>query len=184
MTLVSLQSHVDFDEPDADEVMKYSVDPTIFLVFDIERINKLNLFFTQSTVLLDDSPWKMFELFDIVFDIFEYKRYYKYTEPVSESVLNQPLRDRLLARVYFRSENSTNKYTRRTYSLLEYFGDLGGIFEIVWLVIGLMCGKFLERKFNAKLSESLYKVQRYSVDQSEYYNTNDGIQRGELIKVE
>ena len=98
--------------------MKYSVDPSIFLVFETERVNKLNLFFTQSKVLLDDSPWKMFELFDVVFHIFEYVRYYKYTEPSYATLRIETLKDRLYAKVYLRSENSTNNYNRRTYSLL------------------------------------------------------------------
>ena len=163
--MVSIISHVDFDERDPDDVMKYSLDPSIFLTFDTQIKNNINLFFTKSKVLLDDSPWKMFDIFTKSFDIFEYVKYYSYTEPVYNRYNEQTLlKDRTYASIYLRSDNITRNYTRRTYSLLEFFGDLGGIFELVWLIFGLFMGKLVERKFNSKLAEKLYKVQKYSVD--------------------
>ena len=38
-----------------------------------------------------------------------------------------------------------------------------------------MIGNLIERKFNAKLVRDLYKVQTYSKDQSEYYDTDGQI---------
>ena len=74
------------------------------------------------------------------------------------------LKDREYASIYLRSENHTKNYTRRTYDLLSYLGDLGGIYSIIWSLCGLLIGFLIERRFNAALVGELYKVQNYSVD--------------------
>ena len=107
--------------------MKYSMDPSLLIVLDTKQLRKLNLFFTESSVLLDDSPLKMFELFEKEFSIFEYRRMYSYDVPDWQTKDGVSLKDREYASIYLRSENSTRVYTRRTYDLLGYLGDLGGI---------------------------------------------------------
>ena len=84
------------------------------------------------------------------------------------------MKDRSYATIYLRSDETTRNYTRRTYSLLEFFGDIGGIQEILFTILGFLIGFMLERKFDAKLVGDLYKVQEYSVDQSEFYPTQLG----------
>ena len=68
-----------------------------------------------------------------------------------------------------RSDEITKNYIRRTYSLLEFLGDIGGIHEILFVILGSLIRFMIERNFNAKLVSDLYKVQKYAVDQSEYY---------------
>ena len=40
------------------------------------------------------------------------------------------------------------------------------------MIVGYLVGFLIERKFNAELVGQLYKVQKYSIDQSEYYKTD------------
>lgn len=94
-------------------------------------------------------------------DIFEYVRSYAYhLKPKKDT----KVKDQVYAAFYFRQDETTRNYVRRTYDILDYLGDLGGIFELVWLVFSLSIGFLIARQFNAKLVSDLYKVQEYSVD--------------------
>ena len=99
----------------------------------------------------------MFEFFEKEWSIFEYIRHYSYTE-VPKWTEKDPLKEREYAAIYIRSENFSRNYTRRTYGLIEYLGDLGGIQEIIFAVCGYLVGFLIQRMFNAELVQDIYKV--------------------------
>ena len=43
------------------------------------------------------------------------------------------------------------EYRRVTYSLLEYFGDLGGLIDIIFIIGALFVNTIIERQFNAAI---------------------------------
>ena len=115
----------------------------------------------------------MGELFEQEHFIFEQTRSHSYHEVAEwQNRENIPLKDRTYAAFYLRSDEITKNYIRRTTSFLEFCGDLGGIQEILFVVFSSLIGYLIERKFDAKLVGDLYKVQTYSRDQSEYYETS------------
>ena len=130
----------------------------------------MNLFFTESRVVLDDNPLKFLDIYEQEYFIFEQTRSDSYHE-VAQDRENATLSDRTYAAIYLRADEITKNHIRRTYSLLEFLGDLGGIKEILFALFSYMIGFLIERKFNTKLVGDLYKVQSYSKDQSEYYET-------------
>ena len=148
------------------------MDMSLVSVIDTRVLRKNNLYLSKSTVILDDSPWKMFDLFQTTNEIFEFTKLYSYDVPDWQK--NVALKDREYASIYLRADNSDKHYKRKTYDLLAYIGDLGGIHQLIWLIGGLLVGFIIERKFNLSLVKELYKVQKYSVDQSEYYKTGAG----------
>ena len=105
----------------------YSHDSSVLMVIDTRQIKKTNILLTQSKVVLDDSPWKMFSVFEKEFNIFEQKRVISYDIPDWQKKEGVPLKNREYASIYLRSEDSTRVYTRRTYDLLGFLGDIGGL---------------------------------------------------------
>ena len=52
----------------------------------------------------------------------------------------KPLKDFEYATFYLRQDQTMRRYTRRTYDFLDWFGDLGGIQQLLWLIINAMIG--------------------------------------------
>lgn len=66
-----------------------------------------------------------------------------------------------------------NFYKREGYDLLTYLGDLGGLFDIVF-ILGSIITSFLTTKlFTATLISQLYRIQNYMKDETQYYKTNE-----------
>ena len=62
--------------------------------------------------------------FEIMIDFIEYIKEFSYHEHIHPAL---PLKDKVFAKFYLRQSHITRTYTRRTYDILDYFGDLGGI---------------------------------------------------------
>ena len=112
------------------------------LVLDSERSQRLNLFYTQSSLTLDDSPWKLFEMFKVTEPFFEYMRYYKYDEKADP---DEALSEKAYYKIYLRADTTSRHYRRETYSLLEYLGDLGGLIDIIFIMTAAFVTTIIER---------------------------------------
>lgn len=55
--------------------------------------------------------------------------------------------------------------------MLTYFGDLGGLLDFVLGFGWLISTVFVSRLFQAALVKKAYRVQRYMLDTTEYYET-------------
>ena len=82
LQLFALQSRIDFEMIEKNDVLRMQQENVNLLVLDPSRAQRLNLFYTKSSLTLDDSPWKLFEIFKETFYFFEYMRSYKYEEVV------------------------------------------------------------------------------------------------------
>ena len=69
-----LQNFVAFGEPEKDQVVMPNRVRQSTMVMDVLQIQKTNLFFTNSTLVLDDHPWKMGDFFLTENNFFEYVR--------------------------------------------------------------------------------------------------------------
>ena len=81
------------------------------------------------------------------------------------------MKDRQYVSVYLRADQMYNFYKREEYDLLSYFGDLGGLQGIVMGLGWLISAPLVNRLFKAALVEKNYRVQRYDIDDSQYYET-------------
>ena len=138
----ALQSRIDFEEIDQDAVLKKQQDNVNLLVLDSTRVQKLNLFYTQSSLTLDDSPWKLFEIFKTTVPFFEYVRYYKYEERADSA---EATSEKAFYKIYLRADTSSRHYRRETYSMLEYLGDLGGLIDIIFIMTAAFVTSIIER---------------------------------------
>ena len=128
--------------------MRKDQDNVNLLVLDSAREQKLNLFYTKSSLTLDDSPWKLFEIFKNTRPFFEYMRFYKYEEKKDPT---EPVSDKTFYKIYLRADATSRHYRRETYSLLEYLGDLGGLIDIIFIMTGAFVATIIERQFNAAI---------------------------------
>ena len=76
--------------------------------------------------------------------------------------VTQDLRDRgfeeELITIRFEKDYDFDSYERETFSILELFGTLGGLAEILTIVGGLFVGIFANRYFNYSIITSLYQI--------------------------
>ena len=81
------------------------------------------------------------------------------------------MKDREYFALYLRTGVEKRHYSQEKYSFLEYLGDLGGLFDVLFL-FGLGVTGFLSSKiFVAALINKVYKVQDYYKDFTQYYQT-------------
>jgi hypothetical protein len=64
--------------------------------------------------------------------------------------------------VYFRSNNESQKVEREGYSLFDLFGDLGGVIEILSLLIGVFVDRFASFNMISILAKTLFTSNRRS----------------------
>lgn len=129
---------------------------------------------SKSTLTLDDSPWKLGEWFQKKIPFFEFMRFYKYYLKHDQET---PYAERNYYSVYFRADNNSREYRRETYSLLEYFGDLGGLIDMLLILFTFFVNQLIERQFNAAILGKTFQVQDYNRDQSEFYSSSKKYQR-------
>ena len=55
--------------------------------------------------------------------------------------------------------------------MLEFLGDMGGLIQIVFLIVYLPVSFIVERNFKAAIISDAYKVQKYHADTTEYYES-------------
>ena len=81
--------------------------------------------------------------------------------------------EREYIRLYLRQEvNQSRFYQVEEYDLLTYFGDIGGIFSAAMFVGRAITFCFVSRLLQAEIVQAAYRVQRYFLDMSQYYETN------------
>ena len=106
------------------------------------------MFFTKSSIILDDSPWKLFGAFKTIAEIYEFVSYYKYYEKIDPAT---PTENKIYYRMYMRADTTANQYSRITYSLIEYIGILRGLYSIIYVAIAYSVNNIIQRQFNAAL---------------------------------
>ena len=75
-------------------------------------------------------------------------RHFKYFEKVTPET---PIAEKEYYKVYLRADSMSREYRRETYSLLEYLGDLGGLIDIIFILIAALVNTIIERQFNAAI---------------------------------
>ena len=81
--------------------------------------------------------------------------------------------DRKYLKIYFRQAAEARVYKREEYDLLTYFGDLGGLLDFVAMIGWALSTIFVTRLFAAALIKQAYGVQKYLLDTTPYYDTQN-----------
>ena len=62
--------------------------------------------------------------------------------------------------------------------MLEFMGDVGGLFEIIYLAVAGVITFIVHRDFKAAIISDTYQVQKYTRDQSEFYKSKKNQENG------
>ena len=92
---------------------------------------------------------------------------------------NTPPEDIEYIKIYLRADSNSKLYKREDYQLLEYLGDLGGLLDFVILLCWASSHVFVKRLFNAALIQQVYRLQKFLLDTTPYYNTKEYMQVSE-----
>ena len=76
--------------------------------------------------------------------------------------------------MYIQKSDMKRLYIRSTESLIIWLSDLGGLIQILTITIGFAIGPLIRRQIMAALASENYQIQRYTRDQSEYYQSKNG----------
>ena len=87
--------------------------------------------------------------------------------------------DSEFVKIYFRADSNSKLYKREDYQLLDYLGDLGGLLDFVILFCWALSHVFVKRLFHAALIQQVYRLQKYLLDPTPYYNTKERLQASE-----
>ena len=97
---------------------------------------------------------------------------------MSVSRVSQDLRNRgageELMTIRFQKDYDYDSYEREVFSLLDLFGNLGGLSEICTIIGGLFVGIFADRFFNYSIISSLYQIDpsRYNYEMKDPNHDN------------
>ena len=94
---------------------------------------------SKSNLRLKDNIFDIYDQVEKLVPLFEPKQRIDYFKPIYS---DSPLAGRTYIAIYFRAENSKNFYTREGYDLLTFLGDLGGLFDVIFLVGASMTSVF------------------------------------------
>ena len=84
-----------------------------------------------------------------------------------------PLADREYLSIYLRAGAKYRIYEKSVVTILEFFGDIGGVLEIVGVVGFLFTFVFVNRAMNSEMVKEVYQVQRYDKDYSNIEKKRD-----------
>ena len=77
--------------------------------------------------------------------------------------------------MYLRVGANQRMYARRSYTMLAYLGDLGGLLDIIWIIGAVLTAALTRDVLQAAMITNSYHVQKYNHDNSEYYPSEGGI---------
>lgn len=140
-----------------DPVIEYVQDVTHFYNLDPDYEQKIDMFFRNSEVVINDLAWDMFEMYDYPSWMFyEFSETMRHTKRIPAS---KPYDEREYLNIFFRADQLRQIYKRDDYELLTYLGDLGGLLDFIVLLGWLISAVFVRRLFQAALVEKAYRLQ-------------------------
>ena len=124
----------------------------------------------KSDITYSDNIWDIFDSSEKTQSLYEISRMVDYTKRVKEDATRMTYLS-----MYFRADSQARIYKRISYDILTYLGDVGGLLDFVLLMGFLFTSFFASKLFNAALIGQVYRVQRYSRDFSQFYETKEAV---------
>ena len=180
LDFVQLSNRVDFSEFNYGSVLKEQMNEKQFLVLDTNHEQKMNLYYTKSSVALSDSHWKLFGIFSKSFDIYEQLSEYKYYKKLSPE---KPTSEKTYFNVYLRSDDLAHSYSRQTHSLLTYIGITYSVFYLIFGIMQWAISGIIHKLYVGALLEKTYQVQSYEQGGTENKDKERDVRKLELKEI-
>lgn len=140
--------------------MFFYIEPQVHQMTDI--------YFMESSISLEDNIWDLIksdEQSQSLAQLHSENQVMKFNDP------EKPLADTILVSLFLRAANIKNAYKREAYGVLDYLGDLGGIFSIISLLAYYFTSNIVKRLYYAAIIASTYRIQHYDRNFSPYYQS-------------
>ena len=164
-SLTIINSYVDFD--DYENVVKTFNDESFYYKLRKGITKEPEILVRKNYVTLNDEFFQMGQT--------EHKEFYSAENTKTDFDLDP--NEYLYARMSIRMEAREDTYERTVFSVFDYTGLIGGVFEIFEVVGGIFVGYFTKNWFMFCILSSLYQVQNKVDDQnhqsSSYSDHND-----------
>ena len=159
LSLIMINSYVDFD--DYDNVVKTYSDERFFFKLRKGYTKEPDIFIRKNYVTLNDEFFQMGQT--------EHKEFYSAESSRSDFDLDPT--GTIYAKIAIRMEAREDTYERTVFSVFDYTGLIGGVFEILEVLGGLVVGYFIKNWLMFDILSNLYQVQKENGSQN-----NTGIQ--------
>lgn len=170
--LLYINNYIDFDES-RENVIKSEPESKHFVSLDPNRMQNIDLFYSKSTVLLQDSVFKLFDADkNNEIHILQQQNSFSYQEYITQDT---KLEDREYAKFFLRADSLTKKYSRENYSILEYLGDLGGLLDILNVVGMILTSVIIDKLWFGQLIREVYYIHGYSENKSNKVKRNQTV---------
>lgn len=124
----------------------------------------------KSTVRLEDNIFDIFGYINLDIDIFEQTGRHDYKQKINKRT---PVEDREYVSIFLRADDSVVLYKREYDDILTYMGDLGGLLDILLVCGYILTSLFASKLFLAALMRQAYRIQSYTKDFTQYYQTHE-----------
>ena len=159
-SLTIINSYVDFD--DYENVVKTFNDESFYYKLRKGITKEPEILVRKNYVTLNDEFFQMGQT--------EHKEFYSAENTKTDFDLDP--NEYLYARMSIRMEAREDTYERTVFSVFDYTGLIGGVFEIFEVVGGIFVGYFTKNWFMFCILSSLYQVQNKVDDQDHQSSAN------------
>ena len=163
VNLVTLNSQPNIFGQTDNEIIQFVLDFKHFFYLNPTTTQNVNIFYQNAAVSLIKHWWDFLEATEYELELFEgtySQNNYSYM-PSSWSK-----KERSFIKIYIRADMTERLYKREEYDILSYFGDIGGLLDIVFILGFALTSFFVSRQLHAALVNRTYRMQRYDADQS------------------
>ena len=157
-----VNSYFDYDEYDNDPI-KYFVDDRFDYRLIPDQQKFVNVYVRENEVELKDNIFRLTPSGQ--------EKSFLSVSRVIQDLRNRGTDEQVIA-IRFEKDYDYDSYEREVFSLLDLFGNLGGLSEVCTIIGGLFVGIFADRLFNYSIISSLYQIDpsRHNFDKK---NSND-----------
>ncbi|CDW82837.1 UNKNOWN [Stylonychia lemnae] len=150
-----INTYFDFQEYDSGKIIKKYIDDSFLFELEAQKIKKLNFYIQLQEAETQDSY--------IQFGQYES---YKFHQISNERTYDDGYSDSegYIAVVYMRFDMKYDLYNRKIYSLLEYLGDMGGLYRSMISIGFVIVGQIIKRMFFSDIMHKIYQIRTTSIE--------------------
>ncbi|CDW89821.1 UNKNOWN [Stylonychia lemnae] len=146
-----INTYFDFNDYDSKDVIKKFIDDSFFLELEAQKIKKSNIYIQLQQAETQDSYLQFGQFNALEFHQISNQR--SYDDGYSDL-------EGYIAAVYMRFDNKYDRYSRKIYSILEFLGDIGGLYRSLFTIGFLIVGQIASHLFFSDLMHKIYQVRK------------------------
>jgi len=162
-----LNAFVDFESYDT-EIQQLYIDDSLFISVNPNETKEANVYVKKAEVLTQD---KLIQLGELNQDNYSFHQVEKIRE---YSLYRDPESADPLMNIFIRMDNAYDVNERQIYSIMDFFGDFGGVIEVLMILGNVFVSFIASNKFYAAMIRQIYEIKTYT---SQKFVSSKGHQR-------